>query len=92
VGQSTGVFRQVSGRHHETFDNLRIETLLTPGQTLVLCGTEPLVGMGRQFFTTGGAPDTAGKRLLLIRLASTQYDDLFSPERVVAPTMRNSGI
>ena len=35
---------------------------------------------------------SADGRLLLIRLASTQYDDLFSAERVVAPTMRNSGL
>ncbi len=92
VGQSSGIFRQVAGRQREVFESLRIETLLSPGQTLVLCGTEPRVGLGRHFFTSGDDDDSAGTRLLLIRLASTQYDDLFSAERVVAPTMRNSGL
>jgi hypothetical protein len=91
VGQSTGIFRQVSGQQRDSFDNLRIETLLTPGQTLVLCGTEPLVGLGRHFFGFGDPSGPVGKKLLLIRLARTQYDDLFSAERVLAPTMNHTG-
>jgi hypothetical protein len=85
VGQGTGIFRQVSGRSQKSFDDMQIDTHLTPGQTLVLSGTDQLTGLAQHFFSAGEPARTQGKKLLLIRLARTQYDDLFSAEQILAP-------
>jgi hypothetical protein len=85
VGQSSGIFRQITARPRETFDDLRIETLLSPGQTLVLAATDPVRGLGQHFFAYGAGTQAAGQKLLLVRLARTQYDDLFSADPILAP-------
>jgi len=79
VGQSEGVFRQVTRRDREVFEHLRIEATLSPGQTLLLAGTDDVKGLGRHFFTEPAEGDDPGKKLLLIRLERTQYDDRFAP-------------
>ena len=78
-----GAFRWDAERQRRVFDELRIEATLSPGQTLVLSTTQDAVGLGGQFF--GAATRRTGGRLLLIRLAQTQFDDLFAPDRMVAP-------
>jgi hypothetical protein len=91
VGQSTGIFRQVSARRRKAFDNLQVEAMLAPGQTLLLTGTIPAKGLGRHFFTfdpSANSEDSPGRKLLMIRLARTHYDDLFSAERIAAPILR----
>lgn len=66
------------------FDQLRIEALLAPGQTLLLSSTHDLAGIGGQFF---GDPDSdnAKPKLVLIRLAHSQNDDLYDQEEVLSP-------
>lgn len=85
VGQGTGIFRQVTGRSQKSFDDIRIDTLLAPGQTLILSGTDELRGLAQHFFGDGQSSATEGRRLLMIRLARTQRDDLFSTGQNLAP-------
>ncbi len=66
------------------FEQLRIESVLSPGQTLLISCTKDLAGLGRHFFATSTA-EAAAPKLVLIRVAQTQYDDLFDPENVLAP-------
>ena len=57
---------------------------LKPGETLILGPTNPSSGLGRIFLD--GAPDGSGvARLILVRLARTQMDDLFSPKKLHSP-------
>jgi hypothetical protein len=90
VGQSSGIFRQVSARRRKSFDNLQVEAIVAPGQTLLLTGTIPARGLGRHFFSfdpSANSEDSPGRKLLMIRLARTHYDDLFSAERISAPIL-----
>ena len=73
-----------SGRQTSSFSHLRIESMLSPGQSLVVGCTPQRKGMGRCFFVD----DTSGhpvEKLLLIRLAQTQFDDLFAPDAIAPP-------
>jgi hypothetical protein len=85
IGQSTGIFRQVTARRRKVFDDLRIEMDITPGHTCLLSATDPAKGLGQHFFTYGAGAETPGPKLLLIRLARTQYEDLFKGEQILAP-------
>lgn len=80
VGQAhEGTFRLDMNRSRVVFEPLRIRPTISPGQVLVLSCTAELKGLGRQFFaeTPTGSLE---HRFLLIRLAQTQLDDLFSLE------------
>jgi len=80
-----GVFRQQVGRRRKTLLPMRIETVLSPGQTLALGANPELEGsLGRRFFTSEAGGKSRDK-LLLLRLAQTQHDDLFAPERIATP-------
>jgi hypothetical protein len=81
-----GTFHLVTGRDREVFDDLLMEATLTPGQTLVL-SCMPEFGLGHNFFLDTSNGD-AQQKLLLIRLAQTQRDDLFEP--VPVPDMDSS--
>jgi len=83
-GAEEGAFRYEVGRQREVFQMLNIPATLSPGQTLMISCTSQCKGLGSQFFMekTNGEPH---KKLLLIRLAQTQYDDLFSPEDTREP-------
>ena len=79
-----GVFRQEVGRQRKVFDKLRLEVVLSPGETLVLSAGPDTKGLGRGFFwrQSDGQPC---QKLLLLRIAQTQRDDLFSPARIATP-------
>ena len=70
-----GTFHLLAMRERQVFGDLLIATELAPGQTMVLSGT-PQFGLGHSFFLEreNGEPQ---QRLLLVRLAQTQRDDLF---------------
>jgi hypothetical protein len=75
-----GIWRLDFGRDRKTFDSMRIEAVLEPGQTLLVsCGADP-VGLGRSYFHR--EEETA---FLLIRLAQTQLDGLFRQEQSFTP-------
>jgi hypothetical protein len=87
IGQSTGIFRQVTTRRRKVFDDLRIEMDLSPGHTCLLSATDSVKGLGQHFFTYGTGAESPGPKLLMIRLARTQYDDLFGGEQILAPNV-----
>ncbi len=71
-------------QEHLDFDNLKIEAVLAPGQTLLTTATPERVGLGQHFFSHPDNPQRPTK-LVLVRLAQTQHDDLFDPGQIVSP-------
>jgi hypothetical protein len=78
-----GTFRVDSTRNCQRFEDLFIETILSPGQTLVLSASPDPVGLGEAFFID--AKSQRRRTVLLVRLAQTQLDDLFAPDRSLTP-------
>ena len=72
VGEN-GMFRIEPGRDKLVCDDLVINVELAMGQTLVVTGGGPRHSMGGNFFHE----EEGAKKLLLVRLAQSQYDDLF---------------
>ncbi len=74
-----GMYRLESGRQRCVLDDLTVAARLSPGYLLVLGSLPGRPGsLGRQFFSE----DDGGRvqeKLLLVRLAQTQHDDLFAP-------------
>lgn len=79
-----GMFRIDSTRDCERFEDLLIETVLSPGQTLVLSASPHPTGLGVAFFDDA-VKSRHRQTVLLIRLAQTQLDDLFAPDRSLTP-------
>jgi hypothetical protein len=80
-----GMLRIDTGRSKKVFEQLAMSATLAPGEMIVLGSLPEKRGsLGHYFFTelTGGKLD---QKLLIIRLAQTQYDDLFGSE-LTAPT------
>ena len=71
-------------RDREVFERLRLEAVLSPGQTLLLTSTVDSKGLGDQFFSAS-AGGGGSRKLRLVRLAQTQYDDLFASEDAALP-------
>lgn len=73
-----GVLRLDTGRPRHAFDDLAIAATLKPGDTLVLsCLPERPGSLGHHFFTEKG--EQSCQKLVLIRLAQTQHNDLYNP-------------
>lgn len=83
VGRDGSVLPQL-GRDRLVLDKLRLSGMLAPGHVLMIGGTPEAKGMGSSFFTQAESGATY-RRLLLIRLAVTQYDDLFAPDQIITP-------
>ncbi|MBP86061.1 MAG: hypothetical protein CMJ64_04985 [Planctomycetaceae bacterium] len=79
-----GSFKHDFSRAALVFEQLRLATVVSPGQTLLVTCTAEAKGLGGLFFTKGSQPD-AERLVLLIRLAQTQYDDLFDSEETPEP-------
>jgi hypothetical protein len=84
-----GVLQMQAKRDAEVFQKLRIETMLSPGQTLVLTQTFPGKGLGGEFFTESINSQYLQK-VLMIRLAQTQDNGLYSSEPVMASNLITS--
>jgi hypothetical protein len=71
-------------RDYQNWDRLKISIKLRPGQIMVLSsnGEPKAPNLGRAFFVTHTAEQTDEQAVLLVRLASTQLDDLFAPDEV----------
>jgi len=88
VGEA-GSFRLDASRDCDSLDNLRVSVTLTPGQTVVVSASPAPGGLGQAFF--GGTNDKSDRRkVVLVRLAQTQTDDLFAP-LPVAPPIASAG-
>lgn len=79
-----GTFLHDVGRQARTFDQLRLSAVLSPGQTLLITGTNEVRGLGGLLFVKSSG-ESSERLLLLLRLAQTQYDDLFAPEQAAEP-------
>jgi hypothetical protein len=83
-----GAYRYDTRRDERVYDKLEFSTALFPGRTLVLTSSTDKKGLGAVLFADRfeGSPD---QLLLLIRIAETQRDELFSPrtqqESLVTP-------
>lgn len=77
VGEN-GVFHIEAGRDQITYDDLAITADLASGQTLVVTSAGPKHSIGGNFFQD--EREEGNRTLLLIRLAQTQYDDLFGED------------
>ena len=83
-GGSEGMMIQQTSQDRLILDRLSFEATLGPGQSLLVSTTLEIKGLGEYFFSqhVGGAVE---RRLLLIRFAQTQFDNLFAPEQTSAP-------
>ncbi len=84
VGEA-GVFVLNASRQHKVFDQLKIKTTLSPGQTLVMTCSEEPAGLGDAFFSSTKG-DGEMQKLVLIRLAQTLYDDQLQSQQKLPPT------
>jgi len=91
-----GVFRLQSGKPKRIFDLLKLDANLASGQTLVIsCLPDRPGSLGHYLFTEPAA-EGLEQKLLLLRLADTKYDDLFSkatrPDAAKAPMTKSEGL
>jgi len=73
-------------RKREIFEKLRLTVTLTPGESVMLSCTPEDIGLGHNFFV---ADDKKIQRLLLVRLAQVQLDDLFAPDQIGDPLVED---
>jgi hypothetical protein len=83
-----------SGKPKHVFEHLAFDTTLATNQMLVLTALPERGGtLGHYFFTEPqGASDDARQKLIVIRLAKTRYDDLFSVPAVTEAMHSNESI
>ncbi len=77
-----GAFRIDLAQQRQTYPDLGFTAKLAPGQTLVITASQDAKGLGRSLFLT---ESSRRQRILLLRLAQTQFDDLFSPPKKFTP-------
>lgn len=79
-------------RPKEVYKALRIEAALAPGEMLFLGSIPQRVGsLGHHFFAASRDSHDV-RRLLVIRLAQTQHDELFGTDDVAEPSPVPSGL
>ncbi|MCE9525276.1 MAG: hypothetical protein K8R36_04395 [Planctomycetales bacterium] len=83
IGRDGAVQPQM-GQDRVVLDKLRLSAMIAPGHVLMLSTTPEVKGVGSSFFTETDS-GTSYRRILLVRLAVTQYDDLFAPDQMVTP-------
>lgn len=74
-----------SSRNKETFNSLEMVADLSPGQMLVVGCVEGEDRLAHRFLADSQTTAERRRKLLLIRLAQTQLDDLFSTEQISQP-------
>lgn len=85
-----GQFLTQVGPDRLVLDHLRVEATLQPGQWLILSTTPELKGLGEHFFADKSS-GVVRRAFILVRLAQTQFDDLFAPEQTSAPLATPGG-
>lgn len=83
-GGGEGMMIQQTSQDRLILDRLRMDAMLSPGQSLVISTTPEIKGLGESFFSQR-VGDAVDRRLLLVRFAQTQFDDLFVPAQTSAP-------
>jgi hypothetical protein len=82
--QQDGSLMQRIGRDRVVLDRLRTVATMSAGQVLVLSTTPDVKGLGEHFYSETAA-GRVERTLVLIRVAQTQWDDLFAPGQMSAP-------
>lgn len=78
LGQAhEGTYRLDANRERWQLEKLRCRLALAPGQTVVLSCTDPPIGAGANFFARD-TRESGVRRVVLVRLAQTQVDELFT--------------
>jgi hypothetical protein len=80
-----GVLQLEVGRSKLAFEQLAFEATLSAGEVLVLACLPQRPGSLGHYFLSQSTGGKLEQKLLLIRLAQTQYDDLFSTEAPTVP-------
>ncbi len=73
-----------TSREAKVFDDLKVETLLSPGSSVALTCTDAERGLGDQFFGADRA-EKLPRLLLVVRLQQTQLDDRFDQPTLPDP-------
>ncbi len=71
-------------RPTRTYDEFKIETLLSPGQCVAISCSDAHRGLGDRFFA-GDLDEHEPRLMLVVRLQQTQRDDRFMKEDVLEP-------
>ena len=79
-----GMIRLETGRAKKVFDHLALTVTLSPGEMIVMSSLPSRPGSLGHYFFTDQPQGKLEQKLLIVRLAQTQHDDLFGPE-LVAP-------
>jgi hypothetical protein len=87
VGQEGALMQRV-GKERISYDTLRMSPQLALGQTLVVGTTTDIKGLGEHFFSEINL-GTSERVFLLVRLAQTQLDDIFSSGTLPATLTTN---
>jgi hypothetical protein len=75
-----GMLRLEAGKPRRTFDDMALSTDLASGDMLILSSLSNRPGsLGHHFFTESRSDGRLEQKLLIVRLAQTQHDGLFSP-------------
>lgn len=82
--EGEGALRFEPGQDRRVYNDLSLESVLAPGQALILSATPSLAGLGRPFFVRDSR-DGPRPVFLVLRLAQTQHDDRFAPEQILTP-------
>ena len=69
-----GMFLMETGKERKVFEDLAMQFKLSPGEYLVVSSTSENQGLGERLFQVIG--DERKKKVLILRLAQTQLDDL----------------
>jgi hypothetical protein len=80
VGQDFA-WRREYRRAAEVWEEATVQTTLSRGQILMITGTVEPRALGDAYFWTDTMENKRQRVVLLIRLANTQLDDLFDPEK-----------
>lgn len=90
-GERREIFRSNQVAHfadvlpeRQRWDYLSMNMTIAPGQFFLCTLSDPPRGLGQAFFSTRTSERTTERVLLVLRLMSSQLDELFAPEEVEA--------
>ena len=78
-----GMFLMETGKDRKLFEDLTMEVTLSPGEYLLVSSTSENQGLGERLFQI--VTDERKKKVLILRLAQTQLDDLQESPTSSAP-------
>lgn len=77
---NVGATMVVMAKPKKTFDSLRCEATLGPGQILVITNVEDQTGNLGDFFLKDDESDMRHRKIICVRLCQSPYHDMFSPD------------